>query len=197
MTWKIYLTGTTTADGALDGTTVIDTTRTEADDYFNNMKLKITSGDYAGEERTVIDWVQSTGTFTVSPAFSGQILAGTTYEVGIYLPRNPNKTALKYAAWFKEYGAGSPIIVSLGTKATVLTIEGLLAYPNKSMANLETDYVDPLKNLLHKEITISAPDTKYDGQWVFTTLNVEERGGVTRCLWYKMEFVKGDTHVVS
>jgi len=125
---------------------------------------------------------------------SWQITYDTTT---VTLPRNPDKATLKYAAWFKEYGAGSPIIVSLGTKATVLTIEGLFACPGKDMSDLESDYVNPLKDMLHKEVTIEAPDTKYDGDWIFTTFNVEERKGVVRALWYKMEFVKGEQHVVS
>jgi hypothetical protein len=76
--------GTTTADGNFSGTTVIDTTRTENDGYFVGMTLKITSGACSGQTRRIINWVQSNGTFTVSPNFTAQIVSNVTYIV--YMP---------------------------------------------------------------------------------------------------------------
>ena len=81
-------------------------------------------------------------------------------------------------------------------KRQVLTIEGILASPGKSMADLETDYVLPLKDMVHKEVAISAPNSKYDGNWIFANFTVEERKGIVNALFYKMEFYKAGQHTV-
>ena len=72
---------TTTANGIIGGTTVIDNTRTEANNYWNGQMLLITSGAYRGQIREIVTWNLAASTFTVSPAFGGQILAGVTYKV--------------------------------------------------------------------------------------------------------------------
>ncbi len=63
---------------ASTATTFVDTTRTEADDYFQNTvpvsRIRIiTTTDGAtpiGQERTIIDWVNTSGTGTVSAAWT-------------------------------------------------------------------------------------------------------------------------------
>lgn len=198
MSWRIYVSGTTTANGNVGGTTVVDTNRTESDDYFNNMKLKITSGAASGEERSVVDWVKSTGTFTVSPAFSTQILSGVTYEVGIYLPRNPKTASMKYTTIKKTImqPGDLALLISHGRQPNVLSIEGLIAESGKTSSELETLYLKPIENFLHYEIEISAPDTRYDGTYVETGFNYQEGGGVVNSFRYKIEFYKGSSHVV-
>lgn len=59
-----------TGDGATDGTTVVSTNATGLDDSKIGAYLTPLDGTSQGEERTIIDFVDSTGTFTVSPAFS-------------------------------------------------------------------------------------------------------------------------------
>jgi hypothetical protein len=77
----IFGEGITTADGAVDGTTLIDDTRTEPDDYWIGCTILITSGACAGQSRTVIDWDSATWTFTVAPVFTAQILTGVNYTI--------------------------------------------------------------------------------------------------------------------
>jgi hypothetical protein len=72
---------TTTANGAADGTTIIDTTRTEANDFWNGMTIQIASGTYNKQPRTIKDYDLATGTFTITPAFGGQILADVDYRI--------------------------------------------------------------------------------------------------------------------
>ncbi len=66
-------------------TTVVDSSRWEADDFFQNLdawaRIRTTTDDAApkGEERKITDWVQSSGTATVAPAFSVTPAAGDTY----------------------------------------------------------------------------------------------------------------------
>ena len=54
-----------TTDSAT-ATTLVDTTRTEPNDYFNGWVITIISGTGKGSYATVTDFVQSTGTFTVA-----------------------------------------------------------------------------------------------------------------------------------
>ncbi len=71
--------GETTADGAADGSTLIDTVLTTKPDYNGNLVI-ITSGPYAGQGRD-INGVTTAGTVTPTSAFGGQILRGTTFNI--------------------------------------------------------------------------------------------------------------------
>lgn len=56
--------------GSATSTTLVDTTKLkEADDYWTGGVIKIISGTGIGQQRDVTDFVQSTGTITVSPAW--------------------------------------------------------------------------------------------------------------------------------
>lgn len=68
--------GVTDSDGNAGGTTVILSGGSTTDDFYNGQTLLILTGDYAGESRTISDYDGTTGTATVSVAFSGQILEG-------------------------------------------------------------------------------------------------------------------------
>jgi len=70
-----------TGDGNVGGTTVIDAARTEIDEYWNDLTLAITSGACAGQRRAITDFDAGTDTFTVSPAFSAQIVTGVTGRI--------------------------------------------------------------------------------------------------------------------
>ena len=70
-----------TGDGNGGGTTVVDAARVEGDDYWNDLTLAITSGACAGQRRAITDFDAGTDTFTVSPAFSAQIVTGVTGQI--------------------------------------------------------------------------------------------------------------------
>lgn len=74
--------GATSGDGNVGGTTLLLTDGSTEDDYYNDLVVKILSGDYGAEERTISDYDGGTGTVTVSPAFSGQILTGVQVAIG-------------------------------------------------------------------------------------------------------------------
>jgi len=77
-----------TVEAGSSATQIVDSARTEADDYWNKRKIVITSGTYAGVlYGTVTDFVQSTNTMTIS-GFGGQAPdVGSTYKVGLIMPR--------------------------------------------------------------------------------------------------------------
>ena len=69
---------TTTAAGS--ATTVIDSTRTEAADYWNGGTLWATSGAKSGTSRKITDWDLSTFTFAI-PTTTNAIGSGASYSV--------------------------------------------------------------------------------------------------------------------
>ena len=71
--------GTTTANGAGDGSTLIDSVLTTKPDYNGNLVI-ITSGAYAGQARD-INGVTTGGTVTPHLAFGGQIVSGVTFVI--------------------------------------------------------------------------------------------------------------------
>jgi len=71
--------GTTTTDGADDGSTLIDSVLATKPDYNGNLVI-ITSGDYAGQARN-INGVTTGGMVTPASNFGGQIVSGTTFVI--------------------------------------------------------------------------------------------------------------------
>jgi len=97
----LVLTGTTTGDGNVGGTTLIDSELDIfGDDYFIGGEIEITSGAYDGEIRTISDFVRTTGTVTVSVAFTGQIVTGVTYTLTVYFATRDFR--------FELIGSGDP-----------------------------------------------------------------------------------------
>lgn len=76
----------TNASSAVSSTTIQNTDLTEADDYWNGMKLVFTSGANIGTVVTVTDFVAATDTLTFTPAVSG-ILVGDDFIVGVSIPK--------------------------------------------------------------------------------------------------------------
>jgi len=77
----------TTSAGAADGTTVIASTVLGNDDSYIGAYLRSEDSITQGEERIIIDFVNSSGTFTVSPAFTAVIATGDSvnmFERGKY-----------------------------------------------------------------------------------------------------------------
>jgi len=71
---------TGTADSGTT-TTLVDSILTQVDDYWNNHQIHITGGTNAGRSRVVTDFVASSDTITVSPAFPSAIDNTSIYEL--------------------------------------------------------------------------------------------------------------------
>lgn len=74
-------TGVTTADGAGDGSTLVDANLIGANDFISNKTILIGSGDGNREDSGASSFDDATGTITVASPFSAQIKAGTIYRV--------------------------------------------------------------------------------------------------------------------
>ena len=70
-------------------TTLVDTSRYEEDDYFQNTSpqswvyVRTTTDSAApiGQTRRITDWVQSSGTATIAPALTATLASGDTYAI--------------------------------------------------------------------------------------------------------------------
>ena len=115
----------------------------------------------------------------------------------VTLPRAPSTVKLTHIAFIQEVDiVGDPILISFGKKATALTIEGIIRVIGQNKSYLESNYITPLSDLVHTEVTISAPDSRYDGNWILDVFEYNEVRGATLHFTYRMRFVKGGTHIV-
>jgi len=94
-----YWAGTTTSNGAADGTTLVDTAlKAKANDWVTDETYdQITEGTYNGEERKASSLSNSTGTLTVL-AHGGQIVSGIDYRIHRLFEASEKRRALVAAA---------------------------------------------------------------------------------------------------
>jgi len=125
---------------------------------------------------------------------------GAKVQVDIILYSNPLSVSGKTVAdakFFRSTG-GRPFIMSYGLKPDELRIEGTLSHPDFAMDELEIWYYKPLRALSHRKVTLSADDTRYDGEWLVESFKPIEKGGVVRSIRYQMNLWKGSSyHVVD
>lgn len=114
--------------------------------------------------------------------------------VSTTLPVAPKIVKLRTSAVTKEYlnPTGRQILISFGKKADKLVLEGAITQAGQTSQQLQTNYLDELASMVYKSVTITAPDTRYDGDWILVGFEYEERGGFTAAFWYKLEFLKGE-----
>lgn len=87
-----------TADAGGDTTHTVDAALTQADDYWNNKHILYLTGDNAGLERLITDFVDLTDTLT-HEAFPNTCDAGDTYLLGEWVsPRNALRLDVAYAS---------------------------------------------------------------------------------------------------
>jgi len=73
--------GITTANGAGDGSTLIDAVLIAANDFLKDVTIIIQSGACIRETREISTFVAGTGTITVGTVFSAQIVSGVTFAI--------------------------------------------------------------------------------------------------------------------
>jgi hypothetical protein len=116
--------GSATGNGSAGGTTIVDSSRTEADSFWVGDLVMICSGAYNGQKRKISAFANSTGTITVSPAFNGQILSGVQYVI---LPQNPNIASTEHES--KIVGASSNNVVASAAATNLTAISLTVTFP--------------------------------------------------------------------
>lgn len=119
---------TATSDGDAGGTTIINTTHTEADDYWNGKYVKMLTGSAAGSSAIISDFTASTDTITLAGSgFGVQIADGDTYQISTWAQTKSNITSSVPSIDDGE-AIGIPIVVSANGGYTYLS------YPNEATA---------------------------------------------------------------
>lgn len=166
-------TGTTTANGNSGGTTLIQTGRSEADRYFIGMMIKITSGTCNGQKRIVTSWIKTTGTFTVSQAFTAQIVSGVTFAfMTVTLPQYPHVFKEKNPSETKARSLPSslPLVVALkGLRA--LELEVYIYSSGVPNATLLSTYIAPFREMSHTVVAVTSVDAFFDGSYILDSFD--------------------------
>lgn len=118
---------------------------------------------------------------------------------GINLPHNPARARMSHTAVEEEspLPGALPLLISVGRKSDKLSIEGWLFVEGQDKAYLETNFIDTLEAKVKDEVTIAAPNSRYDGDWIFDKFDYEE--GIHRgnaAFYYEMVFKKGSIQMV-
>lgn len=139
--------GTTTADGAGDGSTLIDSVLTTKPDFNGNLVI-ITSGDYAGQARD-INGVTTGGTVTPHIAFDGQIVSGTTFVV-VGIRTTPAEVASLAAKVGTATDAGYAATLFGRHRKLVTAVHAHILVVVHDASSLDADLDTPLKTLLEE-----------------------------------------------
>lgn len=117
----------------------------------------------------------------------------------ITLPRFPEEIKFRKAADKKtlRYPSNRPIILVYGKKVDVLSIEGRLQATGQTKANLVTNFINTLEGYIGTEQTIQNAGRSYHNTaFICVDFVYDERPGSVRTFYFKMEFWKGDIHIV-
>lgn len=100
----------TTAAGNVGGTTLVDTTLVEANDFWNECWVLLRTGTYARQLRQVVDFDQATNTITLDHGVGGQIAAGVQYVMGVRIPTVDSGVHIREALREELGGELHPIV---------------------------------------------------------------------------------------
>lgn len=116
----------------------------------------------------------------------------------VTLPHDPAKVKLKPAADVKAstYPGELALLISMGRKVDVLTLEGWIYEDGRTKQNLVDDYIDTLIKMVHCVVTIAGPTTLYDGDWLMVSGPIQEIKGYKTTFSFKLELWKGFKYVV-
>jgi len=122
----------------------------------------------------------------------------TCGDDSVTLPINPTDVSLQVVAKTEamDIPGDFPFIMSLGKGPEVLDLSGWIYEAGSSAATLETNYISKLKSFVYKEVTITAPDSRYDGTWIMTEFRFQEIGGLVDAFSFTMRFVRGSDHII-
>ena len=107
----------------------------------------------------------------------------------VTLPFAPQTVTVKHAASVKSVNMPGdlPYILSFGKQVVTMTWEGLLTDKN---------LIDDLADLVYQQVTVTTPDSNYNGEWILTNFTWRERGGQINSVEYRLEFMKGSDYTV-
>ena len=118
---------------------------------------------------------------------------------GITLPINPESVEERRTADVMVVpipGGDLPFIISSGIDSVELTVSGKIYVQGQTSSYIETTYLIPLRNCVYKLVTVSADDTRYDGDYIMVEFVYSERAGIPAYFEYTMKLIRGSEMVV-
>lgn len=148
-------------------TTIVDATRGEAEDFFQNIdawaRIRTTTDDAApkGEEREITDWVKTGGTATVAPVMTASE-AGDTYAFYAGWRWDEVKSAINAAIdLFAAHALVEKLDQSIQLKSSVYEYalpDGMFVYLYRiSMADSDGNFPEPIDPMQYKIIRGASP----------------------------------------
>jgi len=116
-----------------------------------------------------------------------------SYVIGsVTLPTAPRRVTKRNPAKVEEFEVdGLPILIVPGHGAIELSLEGSFV-GNKS--TIESSYLSPLEDLKGTEVTLSCPDSRYDGDWILADFVYVEVNA--KQFTYQIKLLKGSSHII-
>jgi len=150
------------------------------------------------ETNIIASIVSNTLTMVNNLQHTYYVAAGGKVTIKITLPIPPTKISDKGPTDIKShiYPGDLPLLISMGNKAEVLSLDGFIAEEGKDSAFLEAHYLLPLMNQRHRKVTLTAPETRYNSDYLLATFVYYEEGAKKRSFPYKLELWKGKIYVV-
>lgn len=105
----------TSGAGNAGGTTIVDTSLTERDDFWNECEVVIETGTNINQRRIVEDFDAATDTLTVRHAFAGQVAGTVTFSLYDHsiIPKQHHFLVVLHAAALAATRMGLPVAASL------------------------------------------------------------------------------------
>jgi len=113
--------GTTTSDGAADGSNLVDSTLIGKNDFLTGKSIIIMSGSAQYETKGIGSFSSTTGRITISGYCSAQIIAGTLYKVLNTLPDSVHISSGLIAIEGYDYVSGEYRKVAVNASGHLLT----------------------------------------------------------------------------
>jgi len=92
----------TTGAGNAGGTTLVDSTLVEADNFWVECWVLLRTGGFALQLRQVVAFDQATNTITLDHGVGGQIVAGVEYVMGVRIPTVDSGVHSNPAKWLHD-----------------------------------------------------------------------------------------------
>ena len=121
---------------------------------------------------------------------------------GINLPQDPSTIQDKASGDVQAIRSPGalPIMISFGSQARILAIDGFIYQKGLSKSQLETTYVTPLRNKMATVCNITSTDGTYDGldDWIMIKCDMMSEPAGPLYYKYRMEFKLGsEANIIS
>lgn len=141
----------TTGAGNVGGTTLVDVTLVEPDNFWTDCWVLLRTGTYAGQLRRVTGFVQATNTITLDHGVGGQIVPGVQYVMLTHIPVQDSGVHTNPRRYEKDNGFRSPVVARAGGVATPLWT--IVTVPPRTAGQISTMYTLTIENATGAAVT--------------------------------------------